>query len=91
MPTILRLGRYVIYFWVDENQPVEPLHVHVALRHPVPNATKLWITSSRDVVVCNNNSRIPEHALRRVIKAVKENIADITEEWRERFGEVRYY
>ena len=91
MPTILRIGRYVIYFWMNENNPREPLHVYIAVRHAVPNATKLWITSSGEVIVCNNNSRIPERDLRGIIDAVKENIDDITEEWRERFGEIRYY
>ena len=90
MPTILRIGRYVIYFWMNENNPREPLHVHVAVRHAVANATKLWITSSGEVIVCNNNSRIPERDLRGIIDVVKENINVLTEEWRETFGEVRY-
>ena len=90
MPTIIRFGRYVIFFWVNENEPTEPVHVHVAIGHAVPNATKLWITSSGEVIVCNNNSRIPEYALRKIIRVIEENVDDIIEEWRERFGEVRY-
>ena len=30
MPQIFKIGPYVIYFWSDENMPLEPIHVHVA-------------------------------------------------------------
>jgi len=29
MPQIFRIGSYVIYFWSNENNPIEPVHVHV--------------------------------------------------------------
>lgn len=91
MPTILRVGRYVIYFWTNENNPREPIHVHVAVRHAKPNATKLWITSNGDVIVCNNNSMIPDRDLRGIIEAVRQSIDAITEAWFSYFGEIRYF
>ena len=30
MPQIFRMGEYWIYFWTNENKPVEPIHVHIA-------------------------------------------------------------
>lgn len=39
MPSIFTFGRYVIFFWTSENG--EPVHVHVAVRRPTENATKL--------------------------------------------------
>ena len=91
MPTILRVGRYVIYFWFDESNPREPIHVHVAVRHAVANATKLWIISNGNVIVCNNNSMIPNKDLQGIIEAVRQNIGAIIEAWFSYFGEVRYF
>lgn len=27
MPQIFRMGEYWIYFWTNENKPIEPVHV----------------------------------------------------------------
>ena len=29
MPQIFRIGPYWVYFWSNESQPLEPVHVHV--------------------------------------------------------------
>lgn len=29
MPRVFKIGSYIIYFWVNENDPLEPVHVHV--------------------------------------------------------------
>lgn len=91
MPVIFKFGCYVIYFWLNENQPLEPLHVHVAMGHPVPNATKLWITSKGKVIVCNNNSKIPDKILHKIIRAIEADADVVIGEWLNRFGEIRYY
>ena len=46
MPQLLRIGPYIIYFWLNENSPLEPVHVHIAEGRASANATKLWITST---------------------------------------------
>lgn len=33
MPQILRIGPYIIYFWSNENNPLEPIHVHITENH----------------------------------------------------------
>ena len=30
MPQIFKVGSFVIYFWSNENNPTEPIHVHVS-------------------------------------------------------------
>ena len=55
MPQIFRMGEYWIYFWTNENKPVEPIHVHIAKGKPSENATKVWITSAGNCLLCNNN------------------------------------
>ena len=91
MPQLLRVGPYISYLWSNENNPLEPIHVHIAEGKPSANATKLWITSTGKVILCNNNSRIPEKVLRNLIKVVEANSKEIIDAWLEHFGELRYY
>lgn len=36
MPQLFRIGPYLVYFWSNENNPVEPVHVHIAEGRPSP-------------------------------------------------------
>ena len=29
MPQVFKIGQYWVYFWANENEPLEPIHVHV--------------------------------------------------------------
>lgn len=91
MPQLLRIGPYSIYFWSNENDPLEPVHVHISEGRANANATKLWITSAGKVILCNNNSKIPEKVLKKLIRIVEANSSDIVNEWLNRFGEIRYF
>lgn len=44
MPQVFKIGSYWAYLGTNENDPLEPVHVHVAEGSPQPNATKIWIT-----------------------------------------------
>ena len=59
MPQVFKVGSYWVYFWANENEPLEPIHVHVAQGAPNSNATKIWITKAGGCYLCNNNSQIP--------------------------------
>ena len=41
MLQIFRVGPYSIYFWSNENNPLEPIHVHIAEGKATANATKV--------------------------------------------------
>lgn len=41
MPQVFKIGSYWIYFWSNENDPIEPVHVHIAEGKPKANGTKL--------------------------------------------------
>ena len=91
VPQLLRIGPYVVYFWSNESEPLEPVHVHIAKGKPVRDATKLWITSTGKVLLCNNRSKIPERLLNRLSRLIEANSEDFVRAWKEHFGEVRYY
>ena len=43
MPQLFRIGPYLIYFWSNEGEPLESVHVHIAEGQPHKNATKQHI------------------------------------------------
>lgn len=91
MPQIFRIGSYIVYFWSNENDPLEPVHVHIAEGRASANATKIWITSAGKALLCNNNSKIPQRELRRMVRIIEANSALILDKWYSQFGEIRYY
>ena len=54
MPQILRIGPYSIYFWSNEGDPLEPIHVHVSEGRASATATKIWITSTGKTILSKN-------------------------------------
>ena len=76
MPQIFKIGPYTIYFWSNENDPLEPIHVHVSERAN-PNATKIWLTSTGKCYLCHNTSRIPERLLRDIMRVIEARSQDI--------------
>ena len=91
MPQIFKLGSYTIYFWSNENKPLEPVHVHVTDGDASGNATKIWITSSGKALLCHNKSKIPKNKLNNILRMVEANSSRITKEWVLHFGEIRYF
>ena len=91
MPQELRIGPYSVYFWSNENDPLEPVHVHISEGKASSNATKVWITSTGKTLLCNNNSGIPDRTLRRLMKIIEANSKQIIDDWLMHFGELRYF
>ena len=91
LPQILRIGPYIVYFWSNENDPLEPIHIHIAEGRASANATKVWITSTGKLLLCNNNSRIPEKVLRRILRVIEGNTDEIIALWFKQFGIVKFF
>lgn len=91
MPQELRIGPYSVYFWSNENDPLEPVHVHISEGQASPNATKIWITSTGKTILCHNRSEIPDRLLRRLMRVIEANSRKLISDWLEHFGEISYY
>lgn len=91
MPQIFKIGAYVVYFWSNENEPLEPVHVHIMEGVPSNNATKVWITKAGKCLLCNNNSKIPDRILRDLMDVIEARSIDVINKWYHYFGEIRYY
>ena len=91
MPRIFKIGGYLVYFWSNESEPLEPIHVHVSTGEPSEKATKIWITQRGKCLLCNNNSRIPSRTLRDIMEIIESRSQEIIEKWYSYFGQIRYY
>lgn len=91
MPQVFKVGAYWIYFWANEGEPLEPIHVHIAEGRPHQNATKVWITSAGKCIVVNNISNIPPVALRNIVRIIEARSDEVKQKWFEYFGEIRYF
>lgn len=91
MPQIFRVGPYIIYFWSNENEPLEPVHVHMATGRPSANGTKVWITSKGKALLCNNNAKIPPAMLRLLLRVIEANSEEIIGKWLAHFGQISYF
>ena len=91
MPQVFKVGSYWVYFWANENDPLEPIHVHVSQGTPTGNATKIWITKAGGCYLENNNSQIPLHVLRNIMDVIEARSEEVIKKWKDFFGQVNYY
>lgn len=91
MPQIFKVGSYWVYFWSNENKPLEPVHVHVSEGSPTANATKVWITKTGKCFLCNNNSQIPSKTLKNIMRIIEARSQDVIKKWYDIFGEISFY
>lgn len=91
MPQVFKIGSYWVYFWSNENDPLEPVHVHVAQGAPTAKATKIWITAAGRCYLCNNNSQIPARTLRNIMMIIEARSQEIIAKWTDYFGSATYF
>lgn len=91
MPQVFKIGSYWVYFWANENKPLEPVHVHVSKGNPTENATKIWITKAGKCLLENNSSKIQKHTLNNIMRIIEARSIEIISKWKEFFGRADFY
>ena len=91
MPQVFKIGSYWVYFWTNEGDPLEPVHVHVSKGSPTANATKIWITKAGRCYLCHNHSVIPAHVLNNIMKIIEARSAEVLEKWYAYFNSISFY
>jgi hypothetical protein len=91
MPQVFKIGSYWVYFWSNENDPLEPVHVHIAQGAPTAQATKVWITKAGKCYLANNKSNIDSRTLRNMMKIIEARSGEIVEKWIAYFGTAHFY
>lgn len=89
MPKIFEVSGYKVYFWTNESNPLEPIHVHIS-KHPHENSTKVWILSDGSCEVENNNDKIPTHTLNDIVEIIEYSHEIIEKDWEKVFGKVSF-
>ena len=91
MPQVFKIGSYWVYFWSNENEPLEPVHLHVSQGAPSANATKICISSRGGCLLCHNNSKIPARTLRNIMMIIEARSAEVIQKWTQYFGSATFY
>lgn len=91
MPRVFKIGEYLVFFWSNENDPLEPVHVHVTSGEPSASCTKIWLTQTGRCLLANNNSRIPEVALRNIMSIIESQSDIVLRKWNDHFGAARFF
>jgi hypothetical protein len=91
LPSLFQIGKYKVFFWSDENH--EPIHVHVCVGKPSPNATKFWLTSRGKCILAHNAGRIPEYDLNELMEFISAQYFLICRVWKShhRLDSIRYF
>ena len=89
MPSLFRFGPYLLFFWTGEGS--EPVHVHVAVKRPQREATKIWLTRSGGCLTAHNKGDIPARDLRDIEQFIAANHAYICERWEQAVGPCTFY
>ena len=90
MPKCFSVYGYIVFFWSNENDPLEPVHVHIGKRIGA-NCAKIWILSDGSTQVENNNSRIPDRDLKKVLSVIEAYSDYIISKWESYFDEKAKY
>lgn len=90
MPCIITAYGYKIYFWSNEGDPLESVHVHVS-KTPKKNSTKIWILEDGNIELENNNSQIPTNLLSKVMSVIEDHTDEIIDKWKEHFPVITYH
>lgn len=80
MPTVFRHSRFRFFFYSNEGNPREPVHIHV---QKAGAEAKYWVGID---IVLERSVGFDARALRTIAKLVEENRRLIEENWYEHFG-----
>ena len=80
MPVVFRYKGYRFFFYSNEGEPLEPLHVHVRKGESV---AKFWLEPTPAVAEAY---ALSSQELKELLNVVIENIEQIRRYWNEHFG-----
>lgn len=81
MPLVVRINGYRLFFYSNEGDPREPIHVHV---ERAEKEAKLWLDP--DIAVAESHG-FNASELRGIMRLVEEHRGLIERTWHEHFGD----
>lgn len=79
MPKVFTYRGYVFFFWSNEGDPLEPVHIHV---RKDANLAKFWVDP---LVQLADSHGFSANELNRLSRIVEDHVDLIKERWREHF------
>ena len=91
MPKLFSIGRYVIFFWSNEDN--EPIHVHVSVKRASSDSMKVWLSEDGGCVIAKNKEIVHRSHLNEVMSIISNNHDDICDSWKKFFDteEIKFY
>ena len=80
MPVVLRHRGYTLFFFSNEGDPREPVHVHIRAHGPL---AKFWVEPA---VLLAENHGFSAVELREIESIVRDNVEQIVRAWHDHFG-----
>lgn len=80
MPVVFRLDGFRFFFYSNEGNPLEPVHIHV---RKAGAEAKFWVGSE---IILDNSEGFDAKTLRKLLLIVKDNRSIIEDRWNEYFG-----
>ncbi len=80
MPEVFRWGAYRFFFYSNEGDPREPVHIHVREGRAT---AKFWI---RPAVIEASNAGFSRKVISTLIPVIEERADEIEHAWHEHFG-----
>jgi len=80
MPNIFQLEGYRFFFFSNEGNPREPVHVHIRKNG---HRAKFWLYPVR----LANNQGFPGAELNKLVRIVETRVIEIERAWHEHFGD----
>jgi hypothetical protein len=77
MPTILRIGRYRVFFYSSDRN--EPIHVHIEADE---NIAKIWL----DPIRLENSGGFSRSEIVKILTIIKEHEIELMEAWDDYFS-----
>lgn len=80
MPTVFRQDGYRFFFYSNEGNPLEPMHIHV---QKAGAEAKFWINPE---IALDRSDGIDAKTLRKLLVILQQNRNIIEDRWNEYFG-----
>ncbi|SKA73140.1 protein of unknown function [Eubacterium uniforme] len=85
MPKVFDVFGFSFYFFSDESEPLEPVHVHVSKRNS-SSSSKFWINSDGTIEMEHNHAGYKSNDLKRIMNTIRDYQEEYIEYWEEYFG-----
>lgn len=80
MPVVLRYKAYVFFFFSNEGDPREPMHIHVRRGG---DTAKIWLEP--EIMVAGSHGMSAQE-LRELVRVARRSRAQLTKAWKEFFS-----